>query len=31
MIAVIALYEDWVPFGLAIGYVVAEHGTLGAL
>jgi diguanylate cyclase (GGDEF)-like protein/PAS domain S-box-containing protein len=31
MIALLALYEDWVPFGLAIAYVVAEHGTLGAL
>src|SRR4051812_10210854 len=29
MIAVLALYEDWLPFGLAIAYVVAEHGTLG--
>jgi diguanylate cyclase (GGDEF)-like protein/PAS domain S-box-containing protein len=31
MVAVIALYEDWLPFGLAIGYVVAEHGALGAI
>ena len=31
MIAVLALYEDWVPFGLAVGYVVAEHGILGAV
>jgi PAS domain S-box-containing protein len=31
MIAVLALYEDWLPFGLAIAYVVAEHGTLGAI
>jgi diguanylate cyclase (GGDEF)-like protein/PAS domain S-box-containing protein len=31
MIAVLALYEDWMPFGLAIGYVVAEHGVLGAI
>lgn len=31
MIAVLALYEDWLPFGLAIGYVVAEHGALGAI
>src|SRR5947208_509074 len=31
MIAVLALYEDWLPFGLAIAYVVFEHGTLGAL
>jgi diguanylate cyclase (GGDEF)-like protein/PAS domain S-box-containing protein len=31
MIAVIALYEDWVPFGLAVSYVVFEHGLLGAI
>jgi diguanylate cyclase (GGDEF)-like protein/PAS domain S-box-containing protein len=31
MIAVLALYEDWLPFGIAIGYVVLEHGVLGAL
>jgi diguanylate cyclase (GGDEF)-like protein/PAS domain S-box-containing protein len=31
MIAVLALYEDWLPFGLAIAYVVAEHGALGAI
>ena len=31
MIAVIALYEDWLPFGLAISYVVLEHGVLGAV
>jgi diguanylate cyclase (GGDEF)-like protein/PAS domain S-box-containing protein len=31
MIAVLALYEDWLPFGLAIAYVVAEHGALGAV
>jgi diguanylate cyclase (GGDEF)-like protein/PAS domain S-box-containing protein len=31
MIAVLALYEDWLPFGLAIVYVVLEHGVLGAL
>jgi diguanylate cyclase (GGDEF)-like protein/PAS domain S-box-containing protein len=31
MIAVIALYEDWVPFGVAVGYVVAEHGILSPL
>jgi diguanylate cyclase (GGDEF)-like protein/PAS domain S-box-containing protein len=28
---IIALYQDWVPFLLAIGYVVLEHGTLGVL
>jgi diguanylate cyclase (GGDEF)-like protein/PAS domain S-box-containing protein len=31
VIAVLALYEDWVPFGIAISYVVIEHGLLGAL
>jgi diguanylate cyclase (GGDEF)-like protein/PAS domain S-box-containing protein len=31
MIAVLALYEDWLPFGLAVAYVVLEHGALGAL
>jgi diguanylate cyclase (GGDEF)-like protein/PAS domain S-box-containing protein len=31
MIALLALYEDWLPFGLAVGYVAVEHGVLGAL
>jgi diguanylate cyclase (GGDEF)-like protein len=31
MIGVITLYQDWLPFGLALGYVVAHHGLLGAL
>ncbi|MGH2858124.1 MAG: putative bifunctional diguanylate cyclase/phosphodiesterase [Solirubrobacteraceae bacterium] len=31
MIAVLALYEDWLPFGLAVLYVALEHGVLGAL
>ena len=31
MIALLALYEDWLPFGVAIAYVVAEHGVLGAI
>jgi diguanylate cyclase (GGDEF)-like protein/PAS domain S-box-containing protein len=31
MIAVIALYEDWLPFGIAIGYVVLEHGVMGVI
>jgi diguanylate cyclase (GGDEF)-like protein/PAS domain S-box-containing protein len=30
-LAVIALYEDWIPFLLALGYVVLDHGILGAL
>ena len=28
---VISLYQDWLPFLLAIGYVVVEHGVLGML
>jgi PAS domain S-box-containing protein len=28
---VISLYQDWLPFLLAIGYVVLEHGVLGTL
>jgi PAS domain S-box-containing protein len=28
---VISLYQDWLPFLLAIGYVVVEHGLLGTL
>jgi diguanylate cyclase (GGDEF)-like protein/PAS domain S-box-containing protein len=31
MIALLALYEDWLPFGLAVAYVALEHGVLGAL
>jgi diguanylate cyclase (GGDEF)-like protein/PAS domain S-box-containing protein len=28
---IIALYQDWVPFLLAVTYVVLEHGVLGVL
>jgi diguanylate cyclase (GGDEF)-like protein/PAS domain S-box-containing protein len=31
VIVVLALYEDWVPFLLAIGFVVLHHGILGML
>jgi diguanylate cyclase (GGDEF)-like protein/PAS domain S-box-containing protein len=31
MIAVLALYEDWVPFGLSVLYVVIEHGVVGVI
>jgi diguanylate cyclase (GGDEF)-like protein/PAS domain S-box-containing protein len=31
MIAVIALYQDWLPFLLAVGFVVFEHGLGGVL
>ena len=30
-IVVLALYEDWVPFLLAAGYVVLHHGVMGAV
>jgi PAS domain S-box-containing protein len=30
MIAVIALYEDWIPYLLAGAYVVVHHGLMGA-
>ena len=30
VIAVVALYEDWIPFLTAFGYVVLQHGTFGA-
>jgi diguanylate cyclase (GGDEF)-like protein/PAS domain S-box-containing protein len=31
MIAVIALYQDWVPFLFAIGFVVVEHGLVAVI
>jgi diguanylate cyclase (GGDEF)-like protein len=31
MVGVITLYQDWLPFGLALGYVIVHHGMLGAL
>jgi diguanylate cyclase len=31
MIGVITLYQDWLPFGLALAYVVVHHGMLGTL
>ena len=31
MLAVIVLYQDWVPFLLALGYVILHHGTAGVL
>jgi diguanylate cyclase len=31
MVAVVTLYQDWLPFLLAIGYVVAHHGLMGWL
>jgi signal transduction histidine kinase len=31
MLGVIAMYLDWVPFLLAIGYVAVHHGTVGTI
>jgi diguanylate cyclase (GGDEF)-like protein len=31
MVAVVTLYQDWVPFLIAIGYVVVHHGFIGWL
>jgi len=31
MIGLLTLYQDWVPFLLAIGYVVLHHGVMGVL
>jgi diguanylate cyclase (GGDEF)-like protein len=31
MVAVVTLYQDWVPFLLAIGYVIVHHGLMGWL
>jgi len=31
MLAVVALYQDWLPFLVAIGFVLLEHGTVGVL
>jgi PAS domain S-box-containing protein len=31
MLAVIALYQDWLPYLLALGYVVVHHGLVGTL
>ncbi|GAA4657128.1 bifunctional diguanylate cyclase/phosphodiesterase [Kineococcus glutinatus] len=31
MVGVVALYQDWVPFGVGLGIVVAHHGVLGTL
>src|SRR3954449_12161360 len=31
VIIVLGLYEDWLPFGLALGFVVLHHGIGGAI
>ncbi len=30
-VGVVALYEDWVPFGVAIGYVATQHSVFGLI
>jgi len=31
MVGILTLYQDWLPFLLAIGFVVAHHGLVGTL
>jgi diguanylate cyclase (GGDEF)-like protein len=31
MIPIVALYEDWVPFGLAVSIVLLHHGVMGTV
>ena len=31
MVGILTLYQDWLPFLVAIGFVVAHHGVLGTL
>jgi GAF domain-containing protein/anti-sigma regulatory factor (Ser/Thr protein kinase) len=31
MVAVVALYQDWLPFLTAVGYVFVHHGLMGAV
>jgi signal transduction histidine kinase len=31
VVGILTMYEDWVPFLLAIGYVLAHHGLMGVL
>jgi diguanylate cyclase (GGDEF)-like protein len=31
VVALLSLYEDWVPWGLSIAYVLVHHGLMGAL
>ncbi len=31
MIPIVAMYESWVPFGLAVGFVLFQHGIIGTL
>jgi diguanylate cyclase (GGDEF)-like protein/PAS domain S-box-containing protein len=31
LLGVLALYEDWVPYAVAVGFVLLEHGVVGAI
>lgn len=31
VVALVAMYQDWIPFGLAIAYVAVDHGLVGSL
>ena len=31
MVAIVALYQDWLPFALAIAFVLVHHGVIGTL
>ena len=31
IVGVVTLYQDWLPFLIAVGYVVVQHGILGAV
>jgi diguanylate cyclase (GGDEF)-like protein/PAS domain S-box-containing protein len=31
IVGVVTLYQDWLPFLVAVGYVVVQHGVLGAV
>jgi len=31
VVGVVALYQDWLPFLIAIGYVVLQHGVAGVI
>jgi diguanylate cyclase (GGDEF)-like protein/PAS domain S-box-containing protein len=31
VVVILSLYEDWVPFLVAIGFVVIEHGAMGVI
>jgi diguanylate cyclase (GGDEF)-like protein/PAS domain S-box-containing protein len=31
LLGVLSLYDDWVPYAVAVGFVLVEHGVLGAV